>query len=516
MLDNSRSMIASRSLAVIALTLWLLSLTQPAFIIEDGTVKPLIWSGLYVLGMGWLGGVLLFTAGWYANLPFFFATFSLLSTRKLPWRAAILGLLLAIDTFRLDGFPGGGRLDVYGYGLGVALWIAAFGCLTLAVAWRSAEQSDRGSFFLAVRTPAVFSVLAILVASTTLYGVFAHRAMDHSNLTESAYLSPGSIKRGELCIEVVLTPATQITLDAPLEVRGRAYPLDSPMTLLSWGIPVVRKGGYDFALADPKDIDTVYWKPAVGMPAAVLDLSTQNNGDAIEANLTSRDGGVTIFHQTWRRDIRKTALFCPDYRLNDSGISSPPRSLLTAALNAPGGLTPTKNSTAEIAITVAPFRSETLPRAITREVTTAASATAPEVNAGCPPHIGFAEGAPGAIELGTYGGQQTFVIGERSYFVTNNQPLSATCAGDNAYLYYFWLDNNRKQYLLYIQRRRLNDFRKEWSLVTRFDYARSQPFEGKLSMKIRSLKEVAGTVTLDIADVELSRDVNISFSVPVQ
>ena len=44
-------------------------------------------------------------------------------------------------------------------------------------------------------------------------------------------------------------------------VRGA---LHAPRALLRWGIPAVRKGGFDFALNDPTDINTIYWKPAAG------------------------------------------------------------------------------------------------------------------------------------------------------------------------------------------------------------------------------------------------------------
>lgn len=508
-----RPLMASRALAIMTLVLWVLSLTQPALIIDNGTGEPAIWSGAQVLGMGWLG-LGLITAGWYANPPFLIAAITMLVGPKLPWKMAMVGLLLALDTFRLQEIPGGGRADVYGYGPGVALWFAAFGLLLLALAWRSVEHRGRTSVSATLRAPAVFSVVALLGGATTFYGIQAHRTTQHSSITEAKFLPAGSVKNGEVCKAAVLAPITRLTLDGPLEVRGQAYALGAPATLLGWGIPVVRKGGFDFALNNAADINSIYWKPAVGPAAAILNLSMDSN-DTIEATLSSADESVTVFRQTWARDLRRTSLYCPDYRPNDPTPSSPPRSLLTAAVDVPGGLRPPSVGTLQSAIVVEPFRPESLPSAKTHSVPLDAAASESVLNAGCPTRARFVEKDPGAIYL-AYGGQQTFAIDEHRYFLMNNQPLAAVCASDSVYLYYFWLDSDRKHYLLYIQRRQLEGFRKIWTLVTRFDYARPHPFRGSQNVKLRSLQEKDGMVIAEIVDVEQSLAAGISFPAPVR
>jgi len=514
MADAENLVVASRTLTVMAIVLWLLSLSQPALIIDNGTGKPNIMGGAELLAMGWMG-IGLITAGWYANLPFFIAATILLIGRETPWKTVLFALLLALDTFRLQSLPGGGRGDVYGYGMGVALWFAAFGLMLLAVAWRSAERRGLTSITAVLRVPAVFSVLAVLVGGSALYGIYASRATQHSSVTEAEFLPPGSVKTTAVCSTAIVVPTTRIALNGPLEVTGKAHPLDAPATLLGWGIPVVRKDGFDFALSNAADINTIYWKPSSGAAAAILNLSAKNNNDTIEAALMSADGTTTAFRQSWTRDIRKTSLYCPDFRPYDTAPSSAPRSLLISAVDVPGGLKPPAGALGN-AITVTPFRRESLPSAKTHGMRKdAAAAGAPVLDGGCPSDTRFVDKDPGAVHLG-YGGQQTFAVGERRYFLMNNQPLAAVCAGDSVYLYYFWLDNNQKPYLLYIQRRELADFRKVWTLVTGFDYVRPYPFQGKRNVNIRSLREKNGTVAAEIVDIEQSLVVDISFAAPAR
>lgn len=501
-------LLVSRALTVVALVLWVISLSQVALIVDTGSAKPDVWRGADILLMGWLA-ILEFAVGWYANPPLLFAAIVLLTSQKLPWKTTIFALVLALDTFRLQSLPGEGRAGVYAYGVGLALWFAAIGVLLLAIAWRRAELLGRVSILASMRTPAVMLTLATIVCAGIFYGFQAHQATQTLSVSESKFIPMGGVTLGDVCKKVVLLPATQILLDGPLEIRGEAYPLSSPETLLRWGIPVVRKGGFDFTLTDANDINSMYWKPASGSAAATLHLSTAKN-DTIEAALKSVDGKATIFHQTWSRDRNKSSLYCPDYRNDDP--SSPPRSLLTAALDVPGGVKPPALSAPRNTIDVAPYRKEDLPMARTLETRTNAATSEPPRNAGCTSRVRFVDkDEPG------YRGPQTFAVDERHYSLENNQPLAAVCADDSIYLYYFWYSEGREPYLLYIQRREMSDFRKAWTLVTRFDYSRAESFNGgQRTVSIRSVRENANTVVAEIVDVAHSRVIDISFNVPNQ
>lgn len=503
----------SRALTMIAIALWLFSLSQPALIIDNGNIKPSIWIGASVLATGWMG-IGLFTAGWYANLPFLIAVNSLLFRSESPWKSVFIGILLALDTFRLKSLPGGGRADVYAYGTGVALWFAAFGLLLLAAAWRSAEQNGYRSISATLRSRTVLLALAVLSCSSALYGVYAYRTTQYIGVTESEFLPVGSVKALKVCSTAIAVPKTKIELKGPLEISGNAYPLDAPATLLGWGIPIVRKDGFDYALYDSTDINSIYWKPASGPASAVLILSTRDSNDTIDAALTSADGKVTSFQQRWTRDSHKTSLYCPDFRPSDSDLSSAPRSLLISAVNVPNGLTP-PTGVLRNAITVVPFRRESLPIAKTIGLRKDTAEIMPALDGSCSADTHFVDKDPGAANFG-YSGEQTFAIGERRYFLMNNQLLNAVCSGDSVYLYYFSLDNNQKPHLLYIQRRNLADFSKVWSLVTGFDYERPYPSKGKPNVKIRSLSEMDGRVAAEIVDADQSLVVDISFPAPAR
>lgn len=501
----------SRGLALTGLAVWLISLSQAALIIDDGSMKPSIIYGHEILVAGWIGGLGLLTAGWYANVPFFIAGLVLLLSAERPWKTVIVATLLALDTFRMQSIPEGG--SVYAYGGGAILWFAAFALLILAVAWRKLELQDRALSLAAIGSPGLVLSMTVVVAGVSLYGVYAYRATNHSSVTESEFLPAGAVKLGPVCTDVVRPPSTKIELSGPLEILGRAYPFDAPASLLAWGIPVVRKNGIDFALSDATDLNSIYWKPADGAVAGVLTLRTAEGSQGrIEAVLTSADSRTTAFRQTWTRNPKKTSLYCPDYRPYDSEPSSPPRSLLAAAVDVPGGLKPPAIGTLKSAITVPPFGLGSLPKAETHGMRADPAAAETPADAGCAPDIRFIDKDPGAWQFG-YAGQQTFGIQDRRYFLMNDRTLSAVCAGDSVYLYYFGLDN-RKPYLLYIQRREKANFRKVWTLVTGFDYARPEPFKGKRDVRIRSLREEDGTVAAEIVDVEQSLAVNLSFAVP--
>jgi hypothetical protein len=304
---------------------------------------------------GWLG-MWFTTPAWCANLAFFYGARMLLCGPNSPLKTSILALALSLDTFRVQSLPGGGRWEIYGYGLGAALWFTAFGVLLTAVAWRSAELRGFSSARLALRTPAVFSALAVIAITSSIYVTSAVRTVQHVSLSESEFLPAGAIKRGRICDAVVSSPSTRILLDGPLEISGRADAIDAPTTLLAWGIPVVRKGGYDFALNDSSDINSIYWRTAIGPASAILELSTKRERETIEATLTTADQQVTAFRQTWTRDTNKAPFYCPDYRPRDSLTTSPPRGLLVAGLDVRGGFKPPAVGIFKSAIPVAAQR----------------------------------------------------------------------------------------------------------------------------------------------------------------
>ena len=225
--------------------------------------------------------------------------------------------------------------------------------------------------------------------------------------------------------------------------------------------------------------------------------------------LRSADGIITAFQQAWSRDSRSPSYFyCPDYRPDDP--SSAPRSLITAAIDVPGGLNPTSLGSFKNAISVAPYRGEDLQNATTISMRTDTAIELP-LNSGCSSRARFVDESPPG-----YFSQQTFAIDEKRYFLGSNQPVAAVCDSNNVYLYYFWLNNDKQSCLLYIQRRQLENFSKVWSLVTKVNYARPKPLKGKPNIKIRSLHEDAGVVVAEIVDVEQSLVIDISFDVPIR
>lgn len=507
--------IRSRMLAMAAVALWLISLSQPALIIDNGTGKPALWSGLSVLATGWMGFGLA-SAAWYANPPFLYAVYRLLVRDAVPWVAAIASLLLALDTFRLEVLPGGGRADVYAYGAGVAVWIASLGVLSLAVAWREKEVAGAPEFRNALRAP---KFLTVLVAMSIFIGAFAYQAYrttQSPSVTEAEFLSLGAVKRGALCMESVAPADAVLHLDGPLAVDGNAYPFSHIVTLLRWGIPAVRKGDFDYALAEPGDLSSIYWIPATGAASSVLRVATETIGgrEVVEAALESADGRLLAFRQRWARDIRKSSLYCPDFRPNDQRPDAQPRALLVAALDLPRGLH--QSATAELrpALHMAPYRRENLPRAAVLDIEEDGTVDQVAPNPGCGSLVGLVADDRGAAQLGPYGGQQIFALDGRRYLLTERQPLHAVCLGEDVFLYYFWRGMGSSTTTLYLQRRTADRFRPLWTMAMAVAMPPRSATKGVGDLRIRSMRVDKEILTAELVDVDGSRVVTVAIPSP--
>lgn len=512
------SFFASRALAGIALALWAVSLTQPVFIFTYRG-KPDIVNGIKTLLTGWIA--LLDTLGWYANVPFLFSAVWVLLVpirSRIPWIFTTLSVLLALDTFRFIVLAGNGNLIVHACGPGMALWFAAIGVLALAVAWRSAEHRGRASPLAALGSPIVLLMLAVLAGALAFYRAQVretiHNDSDSASVNLVKYLPAGSVRIGPVCKIAVTPPATQIALNGPLEIKGHVSPLDSPDNLLALGIPTVRKNGFDFALLDPNDINSIYWQPAAGPAGATLTLSEsvdkRGHLNAFEATLTSADGRVTAFHQLWIPNNRTPTGFCPDYNYSgDAGLL--PASLVPVAISVPHGLKPPASR--NVRTTIAPVKvSNATVRALNGQALADAGA-----NGHCPPGVGLTNNERRQYDLSysSYAGTQVFGIGERRYLIGNNQPLSAICTKDSIYLYYFWIDA-RKTATLYLQRRRLDDFRKIWTARTEINDELFGSLKDARSVRINDLHEEASQIALDILNPAEARGVEVAFPAPAR
>lgn len=114
--------------------LWVLSLTQVAFHTTHGVVM-----GYWVLTTGWMGFAL-FQFGWYANL---LELLAVLLMYRYPNRAmvlAVMGVLLAGQSFWFDDIPGGETaMHVVRLGAGFWLWYASMVLVTLGVVFGADE-----------------------------------------------------------------------------------------------------------------------------------------------------------------------------------------------------------------------------------------------------------------------------------------------------------------------------------------------------------------------------------------
>jgi len=510
--QTSKSHLVSRLLALLALALWISSLTQVGLVIDHGTSSPEHRFGYMILGTGWLGfGI--FCAAWYANIPFLLGVLVLLLKQRWPWWLSAITILLALDTFRLTEIPGGGRADVYAYGIGVFLWLNALLVLAIASAVRDLEAKTDGlTLFDFLKSPLSVSYAIALVLSAGLYMHFTVDDHAGASTTELKYLPYGSIKRGTVCKATVSLPTATIELSGPLELVGKGYPLDQPWLFLSWGIPVVRKNSIDYALQDRADINSIYATTSQGLPAARFSFEATDGSTAtsLEAALTSGDGTKTAFRQKWTRGGRTGREYCPDLIAYPPDPAVPPFSLLLSTLKLPGGIKLPTVRRPEIA-----FRGESVHLAPARLIERKGKPPSRPVkgNGGCPADIGFLDRDQAAIESGGPWRQSLRVV-ERRYLLMNNQELSVTCNDNLLYLYYFWPNNDLKTFALYLQKRTLPEFRVDWNAITHVDYGRQERFGGKARMRIDSVAEKDGELHIEIAEMDSSETVGLAVQLP--
>jgi hypothetical protein len=516
--QDSRNLVWSRILALVAIAVWLASLSQIGLVVDDGTGIPKPEPGYRILTQGWMGAIAFWLA-WFANPLFLVSVSALLMSGRSTAILAIVSALFAVDMFRYTQIPGGGRGDIYAYGPGAFLWLASMAILCIASGLRQAELKwGKVSLPAIFGTPLAIGGISAFAFATASYTHNTTQDRTGASVTELKYLAPGSVKRGPVCKEVVSPPSAILNLDGPLEILGRGYPLDKVSMYLSWGIPVVRSSGFDFSLVDPKDMNTVFATSSKGPAAARVVLKESDGPNRatgekhLQATLTSGDNATVAFDQRWSKEGPTRRAFCPDLIDHPRSPAHPPQSLFASALKVPGGIAATTNENLGPALG-GPFLRLAPMRVL--GWTGGSQKSSEEGIAGCSSNVKFVAADPA---LHTYGWSQgqSLQIGDRKFFILNNQPLSAVCDGDHVYLYYFWLENSQKTFTLFLQKRPLSDFTQMWTATTVVDYQRKETFKGKPDVWIRSATERDGELLVDLVDAEQRQTVQLATSVQRQ
>lgn len=509
---NKYKQIPSVLLGLLAFFLWLLSLTGTAFVTDHGT-NPEASLGYMVLGMGWLS-LLAANIAWYANLTFLLGSISIIFTNKSAIALSISSFILSLDTFRFTSIPGGGRADIYAYGLGSVFWFASFAILIIAAGVREVELKKDIYLFNIIKSPLVIIGLFLLLVITTLSIKWSVEDRQGASATEQKYLSEALFKRGKVCKKHVSTPIETLELDGPLEIIGKGYPLDSPQMLIKWGVPTVRKDGYDYFLQDKTDMNSIVTQPSQGEASVQLHLTTTKNRrekyhiNSINAVLKSYGENRIGFDQTWSRGGSTGREYCPEYNSSAKDQSEQPRKLLLSALKLPSDIIiPSKDKKGI-------FNNLGWPPLETNFTVNKVEGTyiGMNNNKNCPKNIGFLKNDDKQINIESYS-HHIFQLNEQYYFPSHNHDLTAICVGDSVYLYSIWGKKKDQQFLLSVSKRSLIDFKDIWTTRINVDYYPNSGYARKF-LTINDIQQDSKEVLLKMINTEKQELLTINFTLP--
>lgn len=336
------SRLMSNRLTVLAVSLWVFSLILPGLVLPSHVSDLESAPGFTILLLGWLG-LLAGIFSWYAN-PFFLYVCWKLSFKSsgTPTIAAVLSVLLASTMFfysKIPGGAGGSPVSVYGYGWGAFLWYSAILLAAAAVGVRRLEINNQYQGFRSVwRNGSVIPLIVWLVVSLSIGTVQKFRASS----TERHRLYQVVFSRGLICTTpdakvlatIPFSGALLVTDDSSSSVLG----LTSPANLISWGIPVVRKGKFDYYRSDSLPDWHLIAGPPTGSVGAKLSAGREyyNRRYIVRAYLTSADDKVVALSARWVSGIDSDPHYCPGY-FPAAKENEPPRNLLLSALVRPEG-----------------------------------------------------------------------------------------------------------------------------------------------------------------------------------
>ncbi len=508
--------VVSRRLTFIALILWMASLALPGLVFYD---RPLF--GIEILILGWLGPLFLNFA-WYANLFFLYACLKLIGTRKNTSISIIIATLLATDAFwfrKLVLDEGGGASDLYGYGFGILAWLVAIFLILIAAGIRAKElQGQRIQFVVIIQEPLVFIGSVFLIVLVSLFSFWGIQDRVEAGEAERRFLSDVVFRVGSVCKLPDVKPLNQIPLVGPLEIV--AQDMFSPSELLSWGIPAVRKNGYDYYLRDREDSSTIVARPAEGPIGAKIEVKHLRHAQVsvMQIRLVSADGETVGFSGEWYAAPDRHRM-CPGY-FSFPKPDEPPRSLLMSTL------------VNEIGVSFKPIpRGNVLGGTqgyvslIAESIQIVGLVHRGEINdnAGCQDGIGLMDLysreplKPFIREL-KYGlsnpTRMLFQVGkELHYLYPNYYVWQASCSDRSVYL----LDpsqRNEGDYIL-MRKRSLPDFHRSWSGVKAVFFRRNElglP-TGSMDIQVISIKESDRKLRIQLAyfskDSEIGKIIEI-------
>jgi hypothetical protein len=474
---EGRTFLLADRLAWLAMSLWLMSLLFTAYALGNGSNRAPGWG---VLLGGWLGP-LSGTVAWFAN-PAFLWAFRGVCIREPSAKAAVLAVVLALDTLRIDSLlinEAGHRSSLYGFGWGAVLWALSL-CLML-MATAVARWAEGCHYLQRPLTKSRFFQVSVALFSVTFVASTYYALWDRvrGNADERSRITGLAFKRGPICEagEPALSSAP-IQLVGGLEIRFTGDGIDSApitekdgvRTLIDWGVPVVQFEGRDYKLFRSGNDRELVSTPTVAPPRAVLHVHSANAGGtkSFRIRLVDAIKKRDVLDQTWRL-VPRGAHFCPNMATYPKAEHQP-RKLLFEALGIPAiePLPPWQHRTT-LKATLQRAEVVTQPPPLRALESSFPSAHGTPSNwggnQGCPSNIGW---APRNVH-DRHGGRTEwpFKIDQKAWHFGGKHPTKAWCERDAVYLYD--LSHSKEGARISIDARSLPEFDVLWQYVIDID-----------------------------------------------
>jgi hypothetical protein len=338
----------SKYIAIIAIFLWFISLWNVALVsYSSDNIR-----GIDIILLGW---ILIFEGnfGWFTNLTLLLILFSLIfSSEKLISIKKInvtmfFTIVFTISAISLNIYyptsASSAPSPLYGYGLGFIFWFLSIILTFISVVRKNFELSINKNISKFLEYAGWFSLIFIMI-----YFFYCHiNDNKYANSAEKERLKVAFFKKGQICslepkvkhansfgiIEVIQPIASN-----DIEGRKAIYMFNSPLVLLSWGIPTVRIEGMDYSLKKSPNETLLTAHKAIGKAKFQFIISKdKENFHTVIKEIEFKNGKIReriLSDQQWKIEFKTKTNeeYCPEFKIN-SNIEQNPRKMIMQALN---------------------------------------------------------------------------------------------------------------------------------------------------------------------------------------
>ena len=300
MIDIKRASV-SRTLAITAVSLWLVSLALPGFSVEYGETTMY---GIYILFLGILFGW--YVSGWaaYANVFFIMVAFKLLrKSDSIPTGITIAMVTLAASMPLFEGLilseANLAIMPVVSWGWGAIFWLMSVGVLASATASRALLLPE-----------SIFKIVCVLLGAFLIaVGAYRMHQWGNASVQDREMYLPKSMafSVADFCGVPLIWPTgpvvqagETITVDIDARLRSVAAP-DGPLKLPEFMRH--ERAGYDWEQFEPKGGPSMIIRSVASPKTIVLQVKSTPEGGVIK--LLNTATGAVLYEQPLTLGITK-------------------------------------------------------------------------------------------------------------------------------------------------------------------------------------------------------------------